>query len=120
MIHELFIKQIHSNIHGSVSSRNASSHKIHRLVSKQVQNIIYSTSACGVYSFEDGNVVNLNNKNICCSYVCRLCAICIHCYWCTCYDNAIKTLICKHIHNVAINNSEVTRREHINLRYYNC
>ncbi|KAJ8949492.1 hypothetical protein NQ314_008183 [Rhamnusium bicolor] len=55
----------------------------------------------------DNNIYYLEQKSsdICCNnLICDLCAICIHCYTCTCTDYYIKATICKHIHFLAMKN----------------
>ena len=59
------------------------------------------------------NVESENNKHtfysitkclddICCPLICSECKICIHSYQCTCPDYQIKSIICKHIHVIAM------------------
>jgi len=47
-------------------------------------------------------VVKKNNEEICCVIVCSTCKICIHTFECTCLDYSIKSIICKHIHTIAL------------------
>jgi len=43
------------------------------------------------------------NNEICCAMVCSACKICIHTFKCSCLDYSIKSIICKHIHFIALN-----------------
>ncbi|KAJ8960361.1 hypothetical protein NQ314_006089 [Rhamnusium bicolor] len=55
----------------------------------------------------DNNIYYLEQKSsdiYCNNLICDLCAICIHCYTCTCTDYYRKATICKHIHFPAMKN----------------
>ena len=100
MIHELYIIQIDRNLHGNISYRNRLSNKLHRSgLNLKYENSFRENS--NKLKFSDGHIVTWVSDSICCSHTCRLCSICQHSYWCNCYDYAIKSLICTHIHTVA-------------------
>lgn len=58
------------------------------------QNIVYVVSK---------NLDTNNASPFCCHLTCSFCKICIHTFSCTCNDFSIKSVICKHIHFVIIN-----------------
>jgi len=52
-------------------------------------------------------VVKQINEEICC-VICSTCKICIHTFECTCLDYSIKSIICKHIHTIALSQENYT------------
>lgn len=48
-------------------------------------------------------IVTKQSPNVCCPIKCHFCNICLHTFKCSCIDFCIRTIICKHIHYVAIN-----------------
>ena len=100
MVHELYIIQVDKNDYGSISYRNKLSNKFHRNALNEKESNLLSCDE-NSFKFNDGSIVTIGSRNICCNHVCRLCGICQHSYWCSCYNYSIKTLICKHIHSVA-------------------
>lgn len=50
--------------------------------------------------------VEKQNVN-CCSIKCSFCHICIHSYKCSCVDFLIRTVICKHIHYIAMQGDNI-------------
>ena len=57
----------------------------------------------GEFIFKNTRVASKTNY-FCCDNVCRQCGICFHNMECLCYDYQVRSLICKHIHAVAIKN----------------
>ncbi|KAL5244122.1 hypothetical protein ACI65C_011532 [Semiaphis heraclei] len=55
-------------------------------------------------------VVKKINEEICCVIVCSTCKICIHTFECTCLDYSIKSIICKHIHTIALSQENHTNK----------
>ncbi|KAF0707929.1 Transporter [Aphis craccivora] len=46
--------------------------------------------------------IKKNNDDVCCPMMCSNCKLCIHTFQCSCPDYQIKSMICKHIHYVAL------------------
>jgi len=55
-------------------------------------------------------VVKKTNEEICCIIVCSMRKICIHTFECTCLDSSIKSIICKHIHTIALSQENYTNK----------
>ncbi|KAL5236474.1 hypothetical protein ACI65C_003884 [Semiaphis heraclei] len=53
------------------------------------------------------------NDDVCCPMICSVCKLCIHTYQCSCPDDQIKSMICKHIHFVALKTTSTDNSEDI-------
>lgn len=51
-------------------------------------------------------VMKNGHGDLCCEMKCSICNICINTYSCTCIDFQIQTIICKHVHHIALNYGE--------------
>lgn len=51
------------------------------------------------------------SENVCCKLLCKFCHICVHCFQCNCLDFLTKNTICKHIHFVVLNTSNISENE---------
>ena len=110
MVDELLITQNHNNFFGSTSYRNSITNKIHRKAVNDANGLFFKING-NKFEFNDGHTVTFVSNNICCSHICRICFICHHSFWCDCYDYAVKSVICVHIHKIA---STSPKREFIN------
>ena len=101
MICERYIMQVDNNLYDGLSYRNRLTMKIHRYTLTDYFIKSLNIDKDGKYKFSNNQVATFFSKNICCSHICRICSICEHSYWCTCYEYFIKSIICKHIHSIA-------------------
>lgn len=84
---------------------------ISRHRSAMVSTFIISKDDSNTFTVEDPKnntyyCVEKQNVN-CCSIKCSFCHICIHSYKCSCVDFLIRTVICKHIHYIAMQGDNI-------------
>lgn len=56
---------------------------------------------------KDHYVTKRTNEPPCCNLKCVYCNVCIHTFECTCIAFNIRSIICKHIHSVCLDNFEI-------------
>ncbi|XP_060845994.1 uncharacterized protein LOC132925633 [Rhopalosiphum padi] len=57
--------------------------------------------------------IKKNNDDVCCPMICSICKLCVHTFQCSCPDYQIKSMICKHIHYVALKTMSTENSEDI-------